>query len=272
MEWQYISSKANSLVVKIAKLKDKKYRKAERLFRFDGVKLFSEAIEKGAHIEYIFIMESANEAIKNAVKDAQLDSKVYLLSDEAFNKLTNEQSPEGVITVCSYLENVEELSDIGLLSAQLSNGTTLILESVRDAGNLGTIIRSAKAFSIDNLIISSDCADIYNPKTVRAAMGALFSQKIAIVDGISTLVKDLRNRGVTVYAAALDGDAKKLGSFELKLGDAIVIGNEGHGLSNEVIGACDECIFIPMEIGSESLNASIAASVCMWELYKTKLN
>ena len=271
MEWQYISSKANSLVIRMAKLKDKKYRKAEGLFRFDGVKLFYEAIEKGVKIEYVFVKESASEAIKLAVKESGIVAKVYLLSDDVFAKLTDEQSPEGVITVCPYLENVTVASDPLAIAKETKGKITLILESVRDAGNLGTIIRTAKAFSIDNLIISSDCADVYNPKTVRAAMGALFSQNIVEVESISALIGEMRKEGARVYAAALKNDAKKLGSFDLELGNAIVIGNEGHGLSDEVITASDECLFIPMEQGSESLNASIAASVCMWELYKTKM-
>ena len=270
MEWQYISSKANNLVVKMAKLKDKKYRKIEGLFRFDGIKLFSEAVEKGIKIECVFVKESASEAVKEAVRNGALNSKTYLLSDDAFFKLTDEQAPEGVITICPYLDNVCLKGDVSLLAEQTIGKTTLILESVRDAGNLGTIIRSAKAFSIDNLIISSDCADVYNPKTVRAAMGALFSQRIIEVEDVADVIRAIKSKGSRVYAAALKSDAKRLGSFELELGDAIVIGNEGHGISSEVIDACSECLFIPMEQGSESLNASIAASVCMWELYKIK--
>lgn len=270
MEWQYISSKANSLIIRMAKLKDKKYRKAEGLFRFDGIKLFCEAIEKNVRIECVFVKESASESIKRTVRESDLNAKIYLLSDEVFAKLTDEQAPEGVITVCPYLENVTVAVDPLEISKETKGKTTLILESVRDAGNLGTIIRTAKAFSIDNLVLSTDCADIYNPKTVRAAMGALFSQNIVELESISNLICEMRKDGARVYAAALKKDAKKLGSFDLELGDAIVIGNEGHGLSSEVIDACDECLFIPMEQGSESLNASIAASVCMWELYKIK--
>lgn len=270
MEWQYISSKANNLIVRMAKLKDKKYRKAEGLFRFDGIKLFLESVEKGANIEYVFVMESASDVIKDTVKGAGFDSKTYLLSDDAFAKLTDEQAPEGVVTVCSYLDNISKEKDYSNLAKNTQKGTSLILESVRDTGNLGTIIRTAKAFSIDNLIISSDCADLYNPKTVRAAMGALFSQRIIEVENVAEIIKAIKKEGACVYAAALKNDAKKLGSFDLKLGDAIVIGNEGHGLSSEVIEVCSECLFIPMEQGSESLNASIAASVCMWELYKIK--
>ena len=270
MEWQYISSKSNNIVVKMAKLKDKKYRKIEGLFRFDGIKLFSEAVEKGIKIECVFVKESASESVKCLVRESGLDSKIYLLSDDVFFKLTDEQSPEGVITVCPYLDNVCLKGDASLLANETKSKTSLILESVRDAGNLGTIIRTARAFSIDNLIISSDCADVYNPKTVRAAMGALFTQKIIQVDSIPKVIEAIKSNGSRVYAAALKSEAKKLGSFELKLGDAIVIGNEGHGLSQETINSANECLFIPMEQGSESLNASIAASVCMWELYKIK--
>ena len=131
-------------------------------------------------------------------------------------------------------------------------------------------LRYFKKRGIDALVISSDCAELYNPKTVRAAMGALFTQRIIVVNSIVDAVLEIRKSGARVFAAALNHDAKRLGEIDLKRGDAILIGNEGHGLSVEAIDACDECIYIPMEQGSESLNASIAASVCMWEIYKIK--
>ena len=172
--------------------------------------------------------------------------------------------------MCQNLLSITKADDCDLLAKECAGKSVLMLESVRDVGNMGTILRSAKAFGIDALIISSDCADLYNPKTIRAAMGALFTQRVVVVDDIANTVLSLRESGARVFAAALDRNAKKLGSFPLQKGDVILIGNEGHGLSNEAIAACDECVYIPMENGSESLNASIAASVCMWELYKTK--
>lgn len=269
-EWQYISSKSNPLIVRMAKLKDKKYRKTEELFRFDGIKLFEEAVQNNAPVRYVFVSESAASKFKNIVEQSNVSTAIYLLSDEVFVKLTDEQSPEGIITVCQNLENISQAEDYTLLAKTVNGKPLLMLESVRDTGNMGTILRSAKAFGIDTLIISSDCADLYNPKTIRAAMGALFTQKVVKIDNLSKAICALRENGTRVFAAALNRDAKKLGSFELKKGDAILIGNEGHGLSEEAINACDECVYIPMEMGSESLNASIAASVCMWELYKTK--
>lgn len=270
LEWQYVSSKSNPLVVRLAKLKDKKYRRAEGLFRFDGIKLFLEAAQCGAPIEYVLLSESAREKYALTVGESGVNAKCCIISDDAFTKLTDESAPEGIITVCAELKNIIKVDDYSALANELKNKTVLMLESVRDAGNMGTIIRSAKAFGIDALVISSDCADLYNPKTVRGAMGALFTQNIAIVDSITDTVMAIRNNGSRVFAAALECEARRLGSLTLERGDAILIGNEGHGLTEEAISACDECLYIPMEEGSESLNAGIAASVCMWELYKTK--
>jgi TrmH family RNA methyltransferase len=270
VEWQYISSKSNALIVRLAKLKDKKYRRSEGLFRFDGIKLFFEAVSSGAPIEYVLVCESAREKYCAEVERSCSSNKLYVLSDDAFSRLTDEQSPEGIITVCANLDSITKEDDLVSLSSRLVGRRVLMLESVRDAGNMGTIIRSAKAFSIDTLIISSDCADLYNPKTIRAAMGALFTQRLIAVDDIAALVTQMRKDGMRVFAAALNRNAKRLGEIELKIGDAILIGNEGHGLSETSIEACDECVYIPMEEGSESLNAGIAASVCMWELYKIK--
>ena len=270
MEWQYISSKSNPLVVKLSKLKEKKYRKAEGLFRFDGKKLFGEALSSSAPIEYVLLSERNADSFKSMVDGAGLDAKGFVLSDDAFAKLTDEQAPEGIITVCKKLLNISNETDCNKLAQELFGKKVLILESVRDTGNMGTIIRSARAFGIDALVVSSDCADLYNSKTVRGAMGALFTQRIAVVENVADLVSALRSAGARVFAAALQSDARKLGSFELERGDVIVIGNEGHGLSVDVIDACDECLYIPMEQDSESLNAGIAASVCMWELYKIK--
>ena len=269
-EWQYISSKNNSLVVRMAKLKDKKYRKAEGLFRFDGIKLFCEATQNGAPIRYVFISESATAKFKDTVEDSGIDALFYILSDEVFAKITDEQAPEGIVTVCEELENIVKVEDYNALATEFKDCSVLMLESVRDTGNMGTILRSAKAFGIDALVISSDCADLYNSKTVRAAMGALFTQKVVVVDDVVAALSSFRKNGMRVFAAALEREAKKLGTFELVKGDIIIVGNEGHGLSKEVIDVCDECVYIPMESGSESLNASIAASICMWELYKTK--
>jgi TrmH family RNA methyltransferase len=146
-------------------------------------------------------------------------------------------------------------------------GKTLLLESVRDPGNLGTIIRSAKAFGVKNLVLSSDCADLYNPRTIRAAMGTLFTQNVYMAEDLIGVIGSLRARG-RVYAAALCEDAVRLGEVRFGENDAALVGNEGHGLSQEALAACTDTLYIPMAAGVESLNAGIAASVILWELYR----
>ena len=133
---------------------------------------------------------------------------------------------------------------------------------------MGTIMRTAAAFGVDTLVVSRDCADIYNPKTIRGAMGALFKMNIFVFDDICDAVRLLIKNGRSVYAAALDKNAARLDKVEFSCGDSVLIGNEGHGLSEKAISACTKSLYVPMEEGSESLNAAIAASVIMWSMYK----
>ena len=109
------------------------------------------------------------------------------------------------------------------------------------------------------------CADVYNPKTVRAAMGAIFKTKIVYAEDCVEFVKMCRSAGRRVLAAALTDDSLKLGKYETRENDVIVIGNEGHGISADVIVECTDSLMIPMTEGTESLNASVAASVILWE-------
>jgi TrmH family RNA methyltransferase len=189
-----------------------------------------------------------------------------VLSDDVFDKISEEKAPQGVITVAKYIDKIEKNATIynsNNFSVDIGE-QILLLESVRDPSNLGAIIRSAAAFGVDHLIVSEDCADIYNAKTVRASMGTLFSQRISRVASIPDALQALRTAGRRTFAAALDRDAKRLGSFAVRQGDCVVIGNEGHGLSEQTIAACDTSVFIPITERAESLNAAVAASVLMW--------
>lgn len=150
----------------------------------------------------------------------------------------------------------------------MKNERIVLLEAVRDPSNIGAIIRSAAAIGVDRLILSADCADIYNPRAVRASMGTLFNQPIDRVSDMAQTVRDLAACGRRVFAAALDERAMHLGSFEILHGDCVVIGNEGHGLSQGVIDACTNSVIIPMSGRAESFNAAVAASLLMWEFSK----
>ncbi len=270
-----ISARSNPLVVRMGKLEDKKHRENERLFRLDGIKLLLEALAFGADIEYILVREDAYSHVMEEIemflgeKRLFLNGTLVILGDSAFEKLSSEKSPEGVITVAKYIDKFHKIVKIEKDGVFSIDGKALMLESVRDPGNLGTIIRSAAAFGIETIVMTDDCADIYSPRSLRAAMGAIFKVKTLRVSSAPEAAEKLRLSGRRVFAAALDKKAKRLGDFELEATDVFLIGNEGHGLSREAVLAAQESVFIPMAEGTESLNAAIAASICLWEISKT---
>lgn len=269
-----ISSRNNQLVVRIGKLEDKKHREDERLFCLEGVKLLCEALSFGVGIEYILVREDSYEHIMEIVnvflgeRAICSGGTLVRLSESAFGKLSSEKSPEGVITVAKYIDKFHKKGKIEKGDGEGNGKRMLMLESVRDPGNLGTLLRSAAAFGIEKVIMSDDCADIYNTKTIRAAMGAVFKVETLRVESIPETAEALKECGRRVFATALDKDALKLGDFQLKASDVFLIGNEGHGLSENAIKSASSSVFIPMAEGTESLNAAIAASVCMWEISK----
>ena len=146
----------------------------------------------------------------------------------------------------------------------------LILDGIRDPGNVGTILRTAAAFGCDTVILSSDCAEVYNPKTVRAGMGAVFRQKTVTVTDLAGTVRGLINDGKKVYCATLDETSVNLLALPQKENRCFVIGNEGNGIRTEIIKASSGSVIIPMQPGAESLNAAAAATVLLWEQYKDK--
>ena len=142
-----------------------------------------------------------------------------------------------------------------------------MLSSLQDPGNIGAVLRSALAFGCDGLILSDDCPDLYSPKVLRAAMGGVFRQPVLVSRDLPELIRSMREKGIDTLAAALDRSA--MTSDEARLdrdGVAVVIGNEGSGLSTEMIEACGKTVFIPISARSESLNASVAASIFLWEM------
>lgn len=267
-----ISSRQNPKVKAIYALSDRKVREETRLFRLDGIKLCAEAISCGLEIDGVYLRESSAERVIDRLR-AELDTlsedKIIYLSDAVFDKISEEKSPEGIITVAKHIDKFRKIGKIEKEDI-FRDESLLLLESLRDPGNLGTVIRSAAALGVEKIVMSSDCADIYNPKTIRAAMGGLFRVDIVRIERelMAAYIAELRAAGRRVFAAALDERALCLGDFEVLRGDCFVIGNEGHGLSAELIAACDNSVIIPMQAGTESLNAASASVILMWEIYK----
>jgi len=148
-------------------------------------------------------------------------------------------------------------------------GRSIALCSVRDPGNLGAVIRSAVAFGVEEIILSGDCADIYNPKTVRGAMGSLFRVNVRIVGDMKEYIRAMQANGRRVYSAELSESAVPLSDLGLDRWDSVIIGNEGHGIPAEISAMTDASVYIPISSRTESLNASVAAAIFMWEQSKT---
>ncbi len=269
MEREIITSRQNPLVKTVCALMAKKNRANEGLFRFDGKKLLCEALSAGVQIRWIICRTPVGEDIEKIISDAVREnriqpSRLVYVSEGVFEKMSEESSPEGVICVAHFLSDIHKKCDA------LPSGRILIAESLRDPGNLGTVMRSAYALGIDMLILTDDCADIYNPKVLRAAMGAVFKLRTASLPQreLADFILQLRESGRRVYAAALKADAKKIGDIALTKGDCFVVGNEGHGLSQSTVAACTDAVIIPMREDAESLNAAAAAVICIWETVK----
>ena len=265
---QVIMSRQNPLVKSICALSEKKRRVESGLFRMDGIKLLEEALDSDVRIKQVVLKEGAEMRIQALARRAtERGACVAVVSDSVFEKMSDERAPEGVITV-AYMPT--ELHRSG---ADVADGERiLIAEAIRDPGNLGTVIRSCYALGIDKLILTSDCADLYNPKTLRAAMGAIFKLPTESVpsDGLISFISKLRESGRSVYATALHTGALDISVLELREGDCFVIGNEGHGLRRETVEACTSPVIIPMREGAESLNAAAAAAICIWETVRPK--
>lgn len=278
---EIISSRQNRRIVDLMKLDDRRAREKTRTFRFDGVKLFCEAIRRGVELDSVFLRVSTAQKVAERVQElygyalSDAGCPVFGVEDDLFEKISQENAPDGVITVAKYIDKSHN-SIIIYMEDEDSvdrDAPLLLLESVRDPLNVGAIIRSAAALGVGRIVMSADCADIYHPRTLRAAMGPLFSMPITRVEDLSKTVQSLRASGRKIYAAALDDTAIRLGSEEFSRdrdGHSVgaVIGNEGHGLTEAVMTACDRSVYIPMEADTESLNAGVAAALIMWEMSK----
>ncbi len=264
---EYIRSRSNQSCVTLSKLGDKKYRDAEGMYLAEGVKLTLEAL-RYTDCECVVISSSAvlkNQKAEECASAAnEKNVRLIVCEDQVFEKISTEKAPQGVICAVKYQRSLHVSENFGVWQ---SNKRLLMLSEVRDPGNLGTIMRTAEALGIDGVILA-DCADIYNSKVVRAAMGTLFRLPVFVCDSAVSCIKEMQACGRRTIAAALSENSLTLGKYELERSDCVIIGNEGHGLSDEMISAAENTVMIPMAGNTESLNASSAASCIMWEYYR----
>ena len=235
---QVISSKDNEIVKNIRKLKEKKYRDLSNCYVIEGIKLLKEAIEENAKIKQIVICDDCE---KNGTLDKKLLYEIakyncVYVTEKVFNILTDVANPQGVLAVIEKENNLTEIN--------WNEDLILILDNLQDPGNLGTILRTADSANLKQIIVSKKCGDIYNPKVVRATMGAIFRVKVLESENLAETIKEIQKHKFTVLATDLK-ESKSI--YEESYNKtAVVIGNEANGVEEEILELADRKIKIPM--------------------------
>ncbi len=243
-----ISSRKNAYIRHVRQLSaDGDYRRAQGEYLCDGMKTLREALRFGARVTSVLWKERAGEI------ELPEETMQYCVPGDLFDYASPMSSSPGPLFTVA----VRGCGKPGKLS------NAIVLEGVQDPGNVGTVIRTANAFSIDAVILTGDCADLYHPKTVRATMGAIFRQPVLEMD-LAFLADFLKDQSLPLYAAALDPRAVDQREVSLRHA-AVAVGSEGRGLSAALIAISEKTVIIPMQADSESLNAAVAAAVLMWE-------
>ena len=224
-------------------------REEKGLFLCDGQKLLQEALRSGASVETVLWKENRAADLPPFPQEALLPADLF----DYVSPMSNSPGP---------LFSVRMPSAPDLYKIR----RVLALEELQDPGNVGTVLRTADAFGVDLVVLLEGCADLYAPKTVRASMGAVFRQAAVRMDA-EAFVSFCREKNLPLWGAALTDTARDLRSLPLDPA-AVLIGSEGHGLSRELLRACDGEIIIPMSGEAESLNAAVAAAIVMWEMQR----
>ena len=245
---EHITSRKNKILLHLKSLSlAGDYRRQCGEYVCDGETLLREAVAAGAEISCVLWGDGAGIKLSDTIPQYSCPKELM----QSVSPLKNSPGP---------VFSVKIMPPVGAAAVN----SALILETVQDPGNVGTVIRTAAAFGIDTVILTGDCADLYSPKTVRATMGAVFRQRVLEL-GLES-VKDYVNQNrLKLYGAALSDTAADIKQTELCRA-AVAIGSEGRGLSRELLSICHGQLIIPMEPGSESLNAAVAAAVIMWEM------
>lgn len=253
-----ITSKDNEIVKEIKKLKDKKYRKEK--FIVEGLKMIVEAIEYNAKIELIAYREGFGiSSIKSEINARNI--KIIEISENVFNTLTEVVSSQGILAIIKKEEKSKEID--------YSQDFIIALDGIQDPGNLGTIIRTADAIDLKQIIVSKDTVDTYSPKVIRSTMGAIFRINVLEVENLAKELEKAKDKGFKVITTSLQTN-KSIYDIDYKK-SIVVIGNEANGVSQEVREISDEMVKIPMHGKAESLNASVSAAIMMYEYVRQEM-
>ena len=253
-----ISSKDNPLIKFVSGLQSSsKQRREHGLFVLEGLRICSDAYDNNIKFDKLIVTKEALEKYADSIENfVSISEKCYILRDDLFKKISDTNSPQGVIAVAKNPEICNKIS---------SGGRYIALENIADPSNLGAIARTAEALGISGIIVSLNGCDPYSPKSLRASMGTLLRIPVYITDDITDFI--IKN-SLRAFACVVDSDAKNISDIDFCNGDVLLIGNEANGLTEIAKAAADFCVTIPMKGKAESLNAAAAASIAMWEMMK----
>lgn len=261
---QTITSKDNELIKHIRKLKDKKYRDESNEYVVEGVKLVEEAVKENAKIKQIIVCEDTTRTyeIPTHIMLEIAKYECISVSDKIFNIITQVTNPQGIMAI---IEKNAQNAKI-----DYTQDIIVVLDDVQDPGNLGTILRTVDSIGLNQIIVSKGTADAFNSKVVRSTMGTIFRIKIIEVENLAQAIKEMRKHHFKLMVTSLQ---TKNSIYDIDFyKKIIVIGNEANGVSKEIQDMADEKAKIPMLGRTESLNASVAAGVVMYEYVRQKLS
>ncbi len=261
---QIITSKDNDFVKHIKKLKEKKYRDINKEYMIEGIKLIKEAIEEKAEIKQIIICEDCDKADiipKELMYEIAKYECVYV-NKKIFNTLTDVVNPQGILAIIGRSDNknqIDYMQDI-----------IVALDDIQDPGNLGTILRTVDSVGLTQILVSKGTADVFNPKVVRSTMGAIFRVKIIECEDLMQTLKEVKKHKFEVVVTSLQTTKS---FYEINYNKKIiVIGNEANGVEKQIQEIAENKVIIPMLGKTESLNASVATGIMLYEYVRQKLN
>lgn len=259
-----ITSTSNQQMKQVSLLlKKAKERKNTKTFVVEGPRMVVEApVER---LKAVYVAEAFEDNKENATLLKELKDKcdkakaIYeVVADNVFKSVSDTQTPQGIMAIVVMPDY--DLSE--LLSGD--NTHLLILESIQDPGNLGTMVRTGEGAGVTGIIMNKTTVDLFNPKTIRSTMGSIYRVPFFVTENLAGTMKDLQEKGISLYAAHLKGE-HSYDEEDYTKACGFLIGNEGNGLSDEIANLADTYIKIPMEGQVESLNAAISATLLMYE-------
>ena len=261
---QIISSKDNEIVKQIKKLKDKKYRDIENAYIVEGIKLVKEALQENANIKQIVLCDDC-EKVENISKELMYEIAKHnciYVTNKIFKYISEVQAPQGILAV------IEKNNANGEID--YNEDIIVALDDIQDPGNLGTILRTVDSIGLKQILVSKGTADSYNPKVVRSTMGAIFRVKIIECENLEQTLKEIKKHKFKIVVSSLQTDNSV---YDIKYNKiVVVIGNEANGVEKSIQEISDEKIKIPMLGKTESLNASVATGIILYEYVRQKIS